>query len=86
MLRTLIAARMILVTSPTEAPMALEKLQGWDINAWQIGISEDAREFNSAKGLQVNKQIAVLLSGRGSNFESLLASSRGSLGGDIDRH
>ena len=35
---------MILVTSPTEAPMALEKLQGWDINAWQIGeISEDAR-------------------------------------------
>ena len=41
-------------------------------------------EFNSAKGPQVNKQIAVLLSGRGSNFESLLASSRaGSLGGDI---
>jgi len=32
----------------------------------------------------VNKQIAVLLSGRGSNFESLLRSSRtGSLGGDI---
>ena len=32
----------------------------------------------------MNKQIAVLLSGRGSNFESLLASSRaGSLGGDI---
>ena len=35
---------MILVTSPAEAQMALEKLQGWDINAWQIGeISEDAR-------------------------------------------
>ena len=32
----------------------------------------------------MNKQIAVLLSGRGSNFESLLRSSRtGSLGGDI---
>jgi len=32
----------------------------------------------------VNKQIAVLLSGRGSNFESLLRSSRtGLLGGDI---
>ena len=35
---------MILVTSPTEAPMALEKLQEWHINAWQIGeISEGAR-------------------------------------------
>ncbi len=28
---------MILVTSPTEAPIALEKLQEWHINAWQIG-------------------------------------------------
>ena len=35
---------MILVTSPTEAPMALEKLQEWHIDAWQIGeISEGAR-------------------------------------------
>ena len=35
---------MILVTSPTEAPIALEKLQEWHINAWQIGeISEGAR-------------------------------------------
>ena len=35
---------MILVTSPAEAPMALEKLQEWHINAWQIGeISEGAR-------------------------------------------
>ena len=35
---------MILVTSPTEAPMALEKLQEWRIDAWQIGeISEGAR-------------------------------------------
>ena len=34
---------MILVTSPTEAPMALEKLQEWHIDAWQIGeISEGA--------------------------------------------
>ena len=35
---------MILVISPAEAPMALEKLQEWHINAWQIGeISEGAR-------------------------------------------
>ena len=35
---------LILVTSPTEAPMALEKLQEWHIDAWQIGeISEGAR-------------------------------------------
>ena len=35
---------MILVTSPTEAPMALEKLQEWHIDAWQIGeVSEGAR-------------------------------------------
>lgn len=35
---------MILVTSPAEAPMALEKLQEWHIDAWQIGeISEGAR-------------------------------------------
>ena len=34
---------MILVTSPAEAPMALEKLQEWHINTWQIGeISEGA--------------------------------------------
>ena len=35
---------MILVISPAEAPMALEKLQAWHINAWQIGeIAEGAR-------------------------------------------
>ena len=35
---------MILVTSPAEAPMALDKLQEWHIDAWQIGeVSEGAR-------------------------------------------
>ena len=55
----------------------LAALQDQGITGWKLGcISETATGVQPAEGHLLNKRIAVLLSGRGSNFHRWFAASQ----------